>query len=92
MRKRRASANLRRHAVTEVQNGDVVRVWPLIHTQIWPQAIPQLHKKKKVITRKNDIMDLFRIIHLLMANEHTSAFLHYPQCRLTACSERCSGI
>jgi len=35
--------NLRRQAVADVQDGNVVRVGTLIHTQIRPQAVPQLH-------------------------------------------------
>lgn len=45
---RRWSANLRRHAVTDVQDGDVVRVRPLVHTQTRPHAVPQLHNQRKI--------------------------------------------
>lgn len=46
MKARRCSGlntNLRRQAVADVQDGNVVGVGTLIHTKIWPQAVPQLH-------------------------------------------------
>lgn len=69
MRRRRWSANLRRHAVTEVQDGDVVRVRSLIHTQIRPQAIPQLHEQKDE-TREDDIVNSESVSFALLANGH----------------------
>lgn len=65
--------------MTEVQDGDVVRVWPLIHAQIRPQAILQLHnqgmqnslkKRKKDKTRMNHIMNSESVSFALLANGH----------------------
>lgn len=55
MKARRCSGlntNLRRQAMADVQDGNVVGVGTLIHTQIRPQAVPQLHANTHTHTQR----------------------------------------
>ena len=46
--------HLRGHPVTEVHDGDVVGLWPLVHTQVAPQTVLQLRERERESERAGE--------------------------------------
>lgn len=83
-------SNLWGHPVTEVQDGDVVIIWPLIQTQVALQGVFQLTKRNKHektffsgginnVTRSNLIFIIIisEIILLVKHELHKNIVLEY---------------